>query len=126
MLDAIEATIGTSALLRMYSGSVPANVAATESGTKLVEYALASDWFANAASGAKTLNGLTLTTTAVAGAPTNATHFRIYDSAGTTCHVQGTITATGGGGDMTLGNIAITSGGTVNVTGFTLNIDSNA
>jgi hypothetical protein len=34
--------------------------------------------------------------------------------------MQGTITASGGGGDMTLDNVSIATGQTVNVTGFTL------
>jgi hypothetical protein len=47
-----------------------------------------------------------------------AGYFRI--SQGATCHVQGTATATGGGGDMTLDNAAITTGQIVSVTSFTL------
>lgn len=38
------------------------------------------------------------------------------DSSGTVCHEQGTITATGGGGDMTVDNTSIASGQTVTVT----------
>jgi hypothetical protein len=34
--------------------------------------------------------------------------------------LQGSITATGGGGDMTLDNTSIASGQTITVTGFTL------
>ena len=41
-------------------------------------------------------------------------------SASANCHMQGTITATGGGGDMTLDNTNIAAGQTVNITGFTL------
>jgi hypothetical protein len=55
-----------------------------------------------------------------AGAGTNAGYFRITDSAGTTCHVQGNITATGGGGDMTLDNISIAQNQTVTVSGFSI------
>jgi hypothetical protein len=42
------------------------------------------------------------------------------DSGGTVCHMQGTVTATGGGGDMTIDNTSIASGQSVTVTGFTL------
>jgi hypothetical protein len=49
-----------------------------------------------------------------------AAHWRIYASDGTTCHMQGTITATGGGGDMTLITTSITSGQPITITGFTL------
>jgi hypothetical protein len=54
-----------------------------------------------------------------------AGHFRIYDSGGTTCHIQGSITATGGGGDMELNNTSIAATQTVTITSFTLT-DGNA
>ena len=38
-----------------------------------------------------------------------------------TAHIQGSVTATGGGGDMTLDNTSIASGQTVTITSFTLN-----
>jgi hypothetical protein len=117
-LDAIETTIGTSPKLQIWSGSVPANCAASATGTKLVEFTLPSDWAANAASGAKTFNAIT-NVTAIAGSPTNAGYYRIVDSAGTTCHEQGTVTATGGGGDMTLDNISIATGQNVAISSWT-------
>ena len=70
-----------------------------------------------AASGSKTLLGAWADVGAAAG---NAGHFRIYQSNGTTAHMQGSITATGGGGDMTLDNINIAVAQVVTVTGFTL------
>lgn len=120
--DAWETTIGDSALLRIYSGDAPANCAATESGTLLVEYDLASDWAAAADSGEKELNDLPLSVTGAdaAGDGTDAGHFRIYDSAGTTCGMQGTVTATGGGGDMQLDNVSIAKDQKVNITSFAL------
>jgi hypothetical protein len=117
-LDAIETTAGTSAKLQIWSGSAPASCATASSGTKLVEFALASDWAANAASGSKAFNTVS-NATAVAGAPTNAGYFRIVDSAGTTCHMQGTVTATGGGGDLTLDNISIATGQVVAISSWT-------
>jgi hypothetical protein len=126
MLDAIETTISTTPKLQIYSGSAPATCATAASGTKLAEFTLDSDWASAASSGTKTMiksaSALSTsnyyTTTAVAGAPTNAGYYRIVDSAGTTCHEQGTVTATGGGGDLTLDNISIASGQEVRVTGF--------
>ncbi|QDP20673.1 hypothetical protein [Bradyrhizobium cosmicum] len=122
-LDAIETAIGTAAKLQMYTGSMPASCATAASGTKLLEDTLASDWAANASSGSKSFNGTPIAGTALAGG--TAGYFRIVDSAGTTCHMQGTITATGGGGDMTIDNTSIANGQTVNVTSFTLT-DGNA
>jgi len=73
---------------------------------------------AAAASGSKALAGTWQDTSA--DATGTAGHFRILDSTGTTCHAQGTITATGGGGDLTLDNTSVASGQTVTVTSFTL------
>lgn len=123
-LDQIETTIGTAPLFRLYSGAMPADCATAASGTKLVETTLPSDWMANASGGSKAKSG-SWSSTAVAGAPTNAGYFRIYDSTGTTCHMQGTVTATGGGGDVTVDNISIATGQTVNVNTFSLT-DANA
>ena len=117
MLDAIETASGTAARLELRTGAPPATCATADSGTLLISYTMASDWAANAASASKALNNLPLTGSAT-GAGT-AGHWRLKDNAGTTCHAQGTITATGGGGDMTVDNTSIASGQTVNVTGLT-------
>lgn len=118
ILDAIETTVGTSAVLKIRSGSVPANCAASDSGTVLATLNLPSDWMAAASSGSKALTGTWQDTSA--DATGTAGHFRLYASDGTTCHGQGTVTATGGGGDMTLDSTSITSGQTITVTSFTL------
>lgn len=117
-LDAIESTIGTSAILEIRTGSAPANCAAADSGTLLASMTLPSDWMAAASSGSKALSGTWQD--ASANATGTAAHFRIKDSGGTTCHVQGTVTATGGGGDMTLDNTSIASTQQVTITSFTL------
>ena len=117
-LDAIESTIGASAILQIRSGAAPANCAAADSGTLLASMALPSDWMAAASGGAKAKSGTWQDTSADAAG--TAGHFRIKDSAGTTCHMQGSITATGGGGDMTLDNTSIASAQAVTITGFTI------
>ena len=117
MLDTIETAMGVSAKLQMFTGAPPANCAAAASGTKLIEITLAIDWAAAASAGAKALSSLPLATTALAPGGTIG-HYRFVDSAGTTCHEQGTVTATGGGGDMIVNNPAVTSGQAVNVTAF--------
>lgn len=116
MLEAWEATAGVSAKLRFYTGAQPANCAATEAGTELIEFALASDWSAAASGGVKSLSSTPIAGTAIAAG--TAGHYRLYDSTGTTCHEQGSITATGSGGDLTLDNVVIASGQAVNLTGF--------
>ncbi len=117
-LDAVETAVGTAPLLRIYSGSAPANCAAAASGTLLAEMTLPSDWMAAASSGSKALAGTWQD--ASANAAGTAGHFRLYDSGGSTCHAQGTVTATGGGGDLTLDNTSIASGQSVTITSFTL------
>lgn len=117
-LDAIETAIGTSAILRIRSGTVPADCGTADSGTVLATMNLPTDWMAAASGGSKGLSGTWQD--ASADAAGTAAHFRIYDSTGTTCHIQGTVTATGGGGDMTLDNVSIASGQTVTITSFTI------
>jgi hypothetical protein len=122
-LEAIETDAGTSAKLEIYSGTMPADCASATTGTLLAEFDLASDWAAAASSGAKSLNNLPLTTSGAAAG--TAGYFRLFKSDGTTCQMQGTVSATGGGGDMTLDNTSIASGQTVNVNSFTIT-DGNA
>lgn len=122
-LDAIETTISTAPLMRIRTGAAPADCAAADSGTVLATLTLPSDWMAAAGSGSKAKSGTWQD--ASADASGTAAHFRVYDSAGTTCHIQGTVTATGGGGDMTVDNTSFASGQSFTVTTFTLT-DANA
>lgn len=122
-LDAIETTIGTAPILTIRTGAAPADCATANSGTVLATLTLPSDWMANASSGSKAKSG-TWQDASADNAGT-AAHFRIHDSTGTTCHLQGTVTATGGGGDLTLDNTNIAAGQTVTITSFTLT-DGNA
>lgn len=122
-LDSIETTIGTSAVLRIRTGAAPADCATADSGTVLAELSLPSDWMAAASGGSKAKSGTWQDVSANAAG--TAAHFRIYDSGGTVCGLQGTVTITGGGGDLTLDNTSIAIGQTVTITSFTLT-DGNA
>ena len=115
-LDVIESTTGTAAVLRIFSGAVPANCAAADPSGLLVTMNLPSDWMAAAASGSKALLG-TWSATASGGSSTAPVSYRIYNSAGSTCHIQGS--AGVGSGELQL-NGSITSGQTVTVTAFTI------
>jgi hypothetical protein len=118
MLDAMETTIGTAARIQIWAGTKPADCATTAVGqTLLVTFTLASDWAANAASGSKAFSAITGTAATGTGA---ASFYRLTDSTNpsTSCDEQGTITATGGGGDMTIDNTSIATGQTVNITGW--------
>lgn len=118
-LDAIETTAGTSAVLRIRTGTVPANCAAARTGTVLATLNLPSDWMAAASGGSKVKAGtwedLTADNTGT------ALHFEVMDSTVTTCHIQGTVSVTAGGGDMQLDSVSITAGQPVTITAFTLN-----
>jgi len=115
-LDAIETAAGTAPTLTIRTGSVPANCATARTGTVLAALTLPTDWLTAASSGSKTLAGTWQDLSADAAG--TAAHFSIDQ--GATCHIQGTVTATGGGGDMTLDNTSIATGQQVNITAFTL------
>ena len=115
-LDAMETATGASPTLEIRSGAVPANCAAASSGTLLASMALPADWLAAASGGSKSLLGTWQD--ASADATGTAGYFRIMQ--GATCHIQGTITAAGGGGDMILDNTSIAATQQVTVASFTL------
>lgn len=125
MLDAIETAIGTSAVIKLRSGAPPANNAAADSGTVIASISLASDYMSAASSGSKAFSSTPLTDSA-ADATGTLGHYRVYASDGTTCHMQGTITATGGGGDMTVDNTSVTAGQQVNITSWSMNLNGAA
>lgn len=116
-LDQVQTTIGTSPKLELFTGSPPANCATADSGTKLITITLPSNWMNAASAGSKTLLGAWSGTVGTSG---TVGYFRIKDSTDTTCHIQGTVTITGGGGDLTMDNNVLASGQTVNQNSFTL------
>lgn len=122
-LDAIETAIGAGAVLKLFTGAAPANCAAADSGTVVASLTLPSDWMAAASGGSKSKSG-TWEDTAADNSGTVG-YFRIYDSGGSTCHAQGSVTLTGGGGDLTLDAVAVVAGQSVTITSFSLT-DANA
>lgn len=117
-LDAFETAIGTSAVIKIRTGSAPTNITDADAGTVLATLSLPSDWMAAASSGSKAKSGTWQD--ASADATGTAAHWRLYASDGTTQHAQGTVTVTGGGGDMTVDNTSFASGQSFTVTTFTL------
>lgn len=115
-LDAVETTIGTSAIMRIRTGAVPATCATADAGTVVATLTLPSDWMAAASSGTKAMSGTWQD--ASADATGTAAHFRIYDSAGTTCHMQGTVGTSGT--DLIVDSTSFTSGQSFSITAFTL------
>ncbi len=117
-LDAVESTIGTSPRLKIRTLAPPATCATADAGTVLADLTLPSDFMAAASSGSKAKSGTWEDTSADASG--TAAHWRLYASDGTTCHAQGTVTATGGGGDMTVDNVVFAAAQSFSITVFTL------
>ncbi len=122
-LDAIETAIAASAIMKIRTGAAPASCATADSGTVLSTLNLPADWMAAAAAGAKAMSGTWQD--ASADAAGTAAHFRTYASDGVTCHIQGTVTQTGGGGDLQVDNVNFAAGQQFTITSFTLT-DGNA
>ena len=116
-LDAWEVAIGTSAVMKIRTGAQPANCAAADSGTVLATLNLPADWMGAASGGTKAMLGTWADNSA--DATGTAAHYRIYASDGVTCHDQGTVTLTGGGGDLTVDNTSFAAGQAFSVTQFT-------
>ena len=120
-LDTIESTIGASAILRIRSGAVPASCATADAGTVLATITVPADWAAAAAAGSKSFLGTWQD--ASADATGTAAHFRLYDSGGTVCHLQGTVGTSAT--DMIVDSVNFTAGQSFTVNSFTLT-DANA
>lgn len=118
-LDQVETVIGASAILKIRSGAAPATVADASTGTVLATVNLPSDWMAAASARSKSKSGTWQD--ASADAAGTAAHFEITANDGTTVGMRGSVTATGGGGDMTVDNVVFAAGQNFTVTGFTLN-----
>lgn len=114
-LDAVETTAGTAPKLQIRTGAQPADCATAASGSLLAELTLPSDWMAAASSGSKTKNG---TWSGTASGTGTAQHFRILDSAGTTCHTQGTVGTSGT--DMIVDNTSFATSQAFSISAYTL------
>lgn len=104
MASAAATAIGASSTIKIYSGSKPATPETTASGTLLVTVTISGSYTA-------TLAVLTAADPAAASPAASGTagYFRVATS-GATAILDGTVTATGGGGDMQLGSTTITTG----------------
>lgn len=120
-LDAIETAIGVSAVVKIRTGAPPANCAASDSGTVLATFSLASDYMGAASSGSKAFSSTPISVNA--SATGTAEHYRVYASDGTTCHMQGTVDTSGA--DMTIANTSVNSGQEVKISSWTIT-DANS
>lgn len=117
-LNAIDATIGASAVLMIRTLAPPANCAAGDVGIVLSTVNLPVAWMNPAAGGVKTY--IPVWQDLLADASGIAAHFRVYDNGLLACHMQGTVTLTGLGGDMTVDNVNFAINQSFTITAFTL------
>lgn len=119
-LDAILALIGTAGVLRIYSDTAPAGPGSAPAGTLLAEFSLSNPAFAAASAGAAAIDVTpALTDTGLAAATATWARFcTSTEAAGTGLGVlDGDVTATGGGGEITLNTTTISVGLDVEITG---------
>lgn len=115
-LNAITTYVGASAILRIYSGTRPANGGTPT--TMLAQLTCNATFAPSASSGVLTLNAISPATSAAATG--TATWFRIVRSDGSTHVMDGSVsTISAGTGDMRLDDSAIVLGGTVAVSSAT-------
>lgn len=109
--DATTARVGNAGFLKIYSGTPPANVQASESGTLLSTHNLGSPFAPPAVNG---VLSPTVPADATAGASGTATHYRVFTS-GNVAEIQGTVGASGSGADLIINDTAVVSGGPVHI-----------
>lgn len=111
----LQTIIGASGVLKVFTGSAPANPGTADSGSLLATITLPAS-FLTSSGGVTTLAGTWSNTASGTG---TAGYFRMYDGSAV-CHVQGNVTS-----DLILNNASIASGQTVSVTSFAMT-DGNA
>jgi hypothetical protein len=113
--------------IRIYTGTQPAGPGTTATGTLLAEFTCSDPAFTWSA-GVATLD-VTPAVTATGVAAGTAGWFRVLDSteaAATGLGVyDGSVTATGGGGDLTLATTTVSIGLTVEITAATLTMPAS-
>lgn len=113
-MSTLNTDIGASAQIIIYTGSAPANVAASPTGTLLVQFAGNAGGFGSASAGVLTASAIANATASGTG---TAGYFRINTSGGTAV-VQGTCGTSGA--DMILTNTSINSGQTCSISSITV------
>ncbi len=125
ILDTGFDAIFNSGVLELRTGTQPASANDAASGTLLWSETLPADAFAASAAGSKAKAG---TWEAAAVAAGSAGWYRLKQTAdaastdGTDERVDGSVTATGGGGDLTLDNVVLAVGQSVTITTFSVSI----
>ena len=114
VIGAIDAN-ASAGTLKIYTGASP-GVGSAPTGTLLATVTLGKPSFGSVSGGSASLVDPAAVTAVGTG---TAGYCRVADGGGTAV-MDGTVTATGGGGDLELASTAISSGQTVDITGGTL------
>lgn len=115
LLDRLDTELPATAILEIRSG-VPPGPENAATGTLLASITLPATPWAAAATGSKAKQG-TWSDSSADGTGT-AGHYRLRNAADTR-RIEGTVTATGGGGDLTLDNTSIAAAQVVTINTFT-------
>ncbi|GIH91945.1 hypothetical protein ACFFMN_33935 [Planobispora siamensis] len=116
IVDLLDAGAGA-ATIEVRTGSQPASAEDAASGTLLCTFTLADPAFGGSATGTATMAGAPRSTTGAAAG--TAGYFRAKDSSGNTV-MDGSVSATGGGGDLQLNTTTISVGVNVQITSGTV------
>lgn len=116
-MSQLNTDIGASCVIKLWSGSAPANCGTADSGTLLVQFAGNAGGFGSAAAQVLTASAVASVTATASGTPG---YFRIYPNSATSTNavVQGTVGTSGT--DMILTAATVTSGQTINFTSLTV------
>ena len=115
-LTQVNTALGVNAYIRIYSGTRPASVAASITGTLLAELRGNASGFGTVSAGALTAGAITADSSA--DATGTASHFRAFASNGTTACVDGDAAASGS--DLNLSSVSIVATGNVSITSFVI------
>lgn len=107
------------ATLELYTGSVHASFGTSPSGTKLATLTMDRPSFDDAASGSMSANPVQSDISANATGTIGC--FVLRDPTGA-IHADGSVTATGGGGDVQFDSVSVTAGDTVAISALLVSI----
>jgi len=111
--------------IEIRTGAPPNNCEDATTGTLLATFDLPDPAFGNAADinpGARaTANSIDPVAAVASSNDATAKYWRMFDS-DDECKGQGTVTASGGGGDMIIDNMDIASGQEITITAFTITV----
>lgn len=119
VVDLLDGGAGA-AYIEIRTGSQPATVGTAASGTLLGTLTCSDPAFGNATTASPSVaTASAITSDTTADATGTAGWFRAYDSAATAI-IDGSITTSGGGGDMILDSTSIIAGGTIALSSWTV------